>query len=268
MPSLKAHESGNFTAVCYSLGSIPDWRQQPNPSLPHLQGAWHNHLALFVACLPKQIEENPTQMPCSFFHPKQETRHSAPPRFLGRNVSYAKKRLWLKKLYRLLETKTNTCGLPQLIHFEPHPNGYVSKLNQETAAFSPCFHLPGFHFGVTHFRTYFSGWIESDAPWGLTDLDFDPQPNGSVPSSPQSPQGATRLPTADCRPRRRLHFREGLLGALGVPVQHHHAGAFLGADLARRLRCESSGVHGGEGRGGEGFRGRGGGGGPRAVAVV
>ena len=33
------------------------------------------------------------------------------------------------------------------------------------------------HFGVgeftTHFRTYFSGWIESDVLWGLTDLDFE-----------------------------------------------------------------------------------------------
>ena len=27
---------------------------------------------------------------------------------------------------------------------------------------------------TTHFRTYFSGWIESDAHWGLTDLGFDP----------------------------------------------------------------------------------------------
>ena len=36
----------------------------------------------------------------------------------------------------------------------------------------------GYHFGVdeftTHFRTYLSGWIESDVHWGLTDLDFDP----------------------------------------------------------------------------------------------
>ena len=29
---------------------------------------------------------------------------------------------------------------------------------------------------TTHFRTYFSGWIESDVHWGLTDLDFDPWP--------------------------------------------------------------------------------------------
>ena len=27
---------------------------------------------------------------------------------------------------------------------------------------------------TTHFGTYFSGWIESDVHWGLTDLDFDP----------------------------------------------------------------------------------------------
>ena len=29
---------------------------------------------------------------------------------------------------------------------------------------------------TTHFRTDFSGWIESDVHWGLTDLDFDPWP--------------------------------------------------------------------------------------------
>ena len=32
----------------------------------------------------------------------------------------------------------------------------------------------------THFRTYFSGWIESDVHWGLTDLGFDPCPHGST----------------------------------------------------------------------------------------
>ena len=36
------------------------------------------------------------------------------------------------------------------------------------------------HFGVgeftTHFRTYFSGWIESDVHWGY-DLAFDPWPH-------------------------------------------------------------------------------------------
>ena len=35
----------------------------------------------------------------------------------------------------------------------------------------------GSQFGgefITHFRTYSSGWIESDVHWGLTDLDFDP----------------------------------------------------------------------------------------------
>ena len=31
---------------------------------------------------------------------------------------------------------------------------------------------------TTHFRTYFSGWIESDVHWGLTDLDLDPWPYG------------------------------------------------------------------------------------------
>ena len=40
----------------------------------------------------------------------------------------------------------------------------------------------GYHFEpgefTTHFRTYFSGWIESDVHWGLTDLDFDPWPFG------------------------------------------------------------------------------------------
>ena len=38
----------------------------------------------------------------------------------------------------------------------------------------------GSHFGVggftAQFRTYFSGWIESEVHWGLTDLDFDPRP--------------------------------------------------------------------------------------------
>ena len=29
---------------------------------------------------------------------------------------------------------------------------------------------------TTHVGTYFSGWIESDVHWGLTDLDFDPCP--------------------------------------------------------------------------------------------
>ena len=45
----------------------------------------------------------------------------------------------------------------------------------------------GYHFGVfgeftTHFRTYFSGWIESDVHRGRIDLDFDAWPNvGSCP---------------------------------------------------------------------------------------
>ena len=34
-----------------------------------------------------------------------------------------------------------------------------------------------YHFGAgeftTHFGSYFSGWIESDVHWGLTDLAFD-----------------------------------------------------------------------------------------------
>ena len=37
--------------------------------------------------------------------------------------------------------------------FDIDPNGYGSKLNNKgTAGFSPCFHLPGFHFGylLTH----------------------------------------------------------------------------------------------------------------------
>ena len=38
------------------------------------------------------------------------------------------------------------------------------------------------HVGVgeftTHVRSYFSGWIESDVHWGLTDLAFDPWPYG------------------------------------------------------------------------------------------
>ena len=37
----------------------------------------------------------------------------------------------------------------------------------------------GSHFGVgdftTHFRTYFSGWFESDVDWGY-DFDSDPWP--------------------------------------------------------------------------------------------
>ena len=41
----------------------------------------------------------------------------------------------------------------------------------------------GSHVGkvefTTHLRTYFSGWIESDVHWGLTDLDFDPGPCGT-----------------------------------------------------------------------------------------
>ena len=40
-----------------------------------------------------------------------------------------------------------------------------------------------YHSGVgeftTHFRTYFSGWIESDVHWGYDlALDFDPWPVG------------------------------------------------------------------------------------------
>ena len=31
---------------------------------------------------------------------------------------------------------------------------------------------------TTHFRTYFSGWIESDVHWGF-DLDFDPWPDAA-----------------------------------------------------------------------------------------
>ena len=30
--------------------------------------------------------------------------------------------------------------------------------------------------GTTRFRTYFSGWIESDVHWGITDSAFDPWP--------------------------------------------------------------------------------------------
>ena len=29
---------------------------------------------------------------------------------------------------------------------------------------------------TTHFRTYLSGWIESDVHWGLTDLDLEVPP--------------------------------------------------------------------------------------------
>ena len=42
---------------------------------------------------------------------------------------------------------------------------------------------PWYHFGVgeftTHFRTYFSGWIESDVHWGY-DLDLEPWPSVSA----------------------------------------------------------------------------------------
>ena len=49
-----------------------------------------------------------------------------------------------------------------------------------------------YHFGVgeftTHFRTHFSGWIESVVDWGLTDLDldFEPWPHfvGRFPEGP------------------------------------------------------------------------------------
>ena len=34
-----------------------------------------------------------------------------------------------------------------------------------------------FLMGSTHFKLYFSGWIESDVHWGY-DLGFDPQPHG------------------------------------------------------------------------------------------
>ena len=39
--------------------------------------------------------------------------------------------------------------------FHHPPYRYGSKLNhQRTTGFSPCFHLPGFHFGVTLFLTH------------------------------------------------------------------------------------------------------------------
>ena len=44
----------------------------------------------------------------------------------------------------------------------------------------------GSHFGVgkftTHFRTYSSGWIESDVHWGPTDLAFDAMAPVHLPS--------------------------------------------------------------------------------------
>ena len=36
---------------------------------------------------------------------------------------------------------------------------------------------------TTHFRTYFSGWIESDVHWGY-DLGFDPWPPATQNGSP------------------------------------------------------------------------------------
>ena len=37
--------------------------------------------------------------------------------------------------------------------------------------------VPSWGRCTTHVRTHFSGWIESDVHWGLTDLDFDPWPS-------------------------------------------------------------------------------------------
>ena len=38
------------------------------------------------------------------------------------------------------------------------------------------FGIPFWGRCTTHFRLYFSGWIESDVHWGY-DLDFDPWPS-------------------------------------------------------------------------------------------
>ena len=47
---------------------------------------------------------------------------------------------------------------------------------------------------TTHFRTYFSGWIESDVHWGYGILDFDPWPPEAGPASPTSwPCGGSQV---------------------------------------------------------------------------
>ena len=61
---------------------------------------------------------------------------------------------------------SKTCGLPLLFYFEPRPYDWV---------WGPM--VPFWLVGefTTHFRTSFSGWIESDVHWGY-DLAFEPQP--------------------------------------------------------------------------------------------
>ena len=52
---------------------------------------------------------------------------------------------------------------------------------------SPAGQNQWYHFGVgeftTHFRTYFSGWIESDAHRGLTDSAFEKPMATSFPKT-------------------------------------------------------------------------------------
>ena len=71
---------------------------------------------------------------------------------------------------------------------------------------------------TTHFRTYFSGWIESDVHWGLTDLDFDPWPYPAgihmiFGGQPQDP-----WPENEERKNRRLGYKNGRMVRAAVNI--------------------------------------------------
>ena len=105
--------------------------------------------------------------------------------------------------------------------------GWVKKKRKNTG-FSPWFHLSGFHFGypqpygrgcqhqwdtilvgefTTHFRTYFSGWIESDVHWGygvLTHSHILNTSNPGLADFPGAPAKVDDLKKACCGPIGRL----------------------------------------------------------------
>ena len=80
-----------------------------------------------------------------------------------------------------------------------------------------------YHFGVgeftTHFRTYFSGWIESDVHRGLTDLAFDPWPQEAYWSCMPCPR-----PGQEQRLRPGLQPGTGLKSSACWAVAHREVG--------------------------------------------
>ena len=72
----------------------------------------------------------------------------------------------IPKWVALGETWTQTCGLPFLLHFEPHPSDYLTVVVKTSG-------IPFWLVEFTAHRTYFSGWIGM----GLSDLEeaLDPK---------------------------------------------------------------------------------------------